>query len=74
MAQLTSTHAPAWRLIVGGKPLGPAVDDVTFADAVNHQRRIQVRRQSLGPQTVLLRPRWNLPADPARALPPLGIA
>ncbi len=74
MAQLTSARAPAWRLIVGGKPLDPPADDHTMADAVNHQRRIQVRRQSLGPQTVLLRPRWNLPADPAHALPPLGIA
>jgi hypothetical protein len=74
MAPFVSARAPSWSVLMGGKPADAAVDELTAAHAVRHQRHIQVRRQSLGPQTVLLRPRWDRPITPAQALPPLGIA
>jgi len=74
MAPFVSARAPSWSVLIGGKPLDAAAEEPTISDAMQHQRHVQVRRQSLGPQTVLLRPRWGRPIAPAQALPPLGIA
>ena len=62
-------------LLMGGKGRDSALTDGGSRPRLRPGRRkIPVKRQMLGPQSVLLRPRWDWPADAAQVLPPLVIA